>query len=319
MRKEHCYKNSRLQELRFIVTQECTHDCIFCHGEGLGLHLKKKEFLVADDIDFIFNVGRLYFGFEHTTLTGGELLMRRDIINIAEKIKRNFGKVTLTTNGLLLLEKVYIGNYLDRLNISIHSLNEREYEKISRRKNVFHKIIYGLEQFRSKFANIKIRLNVTLVRGINDNEKNINELINFASRLNASIKFIEFYPMESRFFVPLDEIEKVILCKGFKPIVSMTRKKNYHNGIIEIGLTKIFCALIVQSNDPSFCSDNNDLFISPYGTIKPCRHNQLEIDIIPEIKRHDYSGLHKKLLLAFSALREDCILLKNKLTKGEKQ
>lgn len=310
---------SRLQELRFIVTQECTHDCIFCHGEGLGLHLKKKELLFADDIDFIFNVGRLYFGFEHTTLTGGEPLMRRDIIDIAEKIKRNFGKVTLTTNGLLLLEKIYIGNYLDRLNISIHSLNEREYEKISRRKKVFHKIIYGLEQFRSKFANVKIRLNVTLVKGINDNEKNINELINFASRLNASIKFIEFYPMESRFFVPLDEIEKVILCKGFKPIVSMTRKKNYHNGIIEIGLTKIFCALIVQSNDPSFCSDNNDLFISPYGTIKPCRHNQLEIDIIPEIKRRDYSGLHKKLLLAFSALREDCILLKNKLTKGEKQ
>lgn len=310
-------KNSRLQELRFIVTQECTHDCVFCHNEGL--HSKKKEILVADDIDFVFNVGRLYFGFEHTTLTGGEPLMRRDIIDIAEKIKRNFGKVTLTTNGLLIMEKIYIGNYLDRLNISIHSLSEKEYEKISRKKKVFHKVVYGLEQFRSKFANVKIRLNVTLVKGVNFNEKNINELINFASRLNASIKFIEFYPPESKLFVPLDEIEKVIICKGFKPIISMTRKKNYHNGVIEIGLTKIFCALIGESNDPSFCSDNNDLFISPSGTIKPCRHNQLEIDIMPEVQSRDSLGLHKKLLLAFSVLREDCILLNKKLTKREKQ
>ena len=297
------------QEIRFLLTQRCTHNCYFCHKEGLNS--KKPELLNTEDINFIFNTARLYFGFESITLSGGEPLVREDIVDIAKKIHENLGKTTITTNGLLLNKKIYIGNYVDRVNVSLHTLDEKKYEQLSDRKNIFHEVIYGINKFREHFPNIDIRINTTLIKNINSDKKSINDLLSFSSKLHASIKFIEMYPATSDQFVPIEEIEKQLLEQNFIPIVSTTRKKNYYNGMLKVGLTKIFCATInIQPNPQTFCANNNDLFISPDGTIKPCRHSETEIDILPETKKQDAEGLHKKLLLSFNTLFNNCAMLK---------
>jgi hypothetical protein len=77
-----------------------------------------------------------------------------------------------------------------------------------------------------------------------------------------------------------------------------------------VGLTKIFCASANDYDKPSYyCLANNDLFISPDGKIKPCRHNKEEIDILPEALDRDSKGLSSKLSLAFSMLGKDCCSL----------
>lgn len=296
-----------VQELRFLVTQRCTNECFFCHGEGL--QTEKSDLMSAEDIGFVFNIARLYFGSEHTTLTGGEPLLRSDIIEIAAGLYRNLGKVTLTTNGVLLGDRMYIGNYLERLNVSIHSVNPEMYRTITKQPDVFHRVVYGLKQFRRCFPDMEIRINATLLRGYNSAEGDIDSILEFASRLNASVKFVELYPSVAKEFMSIEEVADYLLRRGFAPTISTTRKRNYSNGFIEVGLTKIFCASANDYYDQSaYCAANNDLFVSPDGKIKPCRHNPVEIDILPEAQNRDSKGLYRKLSTAFSLLGKNCCL-----------
>lgn len=307
-------KNS-LQELRFVVTQKCTNSCFFCHGEGL--QEKKISLLDADDIAFVFDASYKYFGCDLTTLTGGEPLLRSDIIDIAKKLFYNSGKVTLATNGFLLEDRMAIGNYIDRLNVSIHSLNPKTYELITQRSGAFNKVINSLIDFRQNFPSIKIRLNSTLLRGYNFSKEAIEEVLKFANRIDASVKFVELYPPTADEFVPVKSMENYLLRHKFLPIASTTRKKDYSDGLCQVGLTKIFCSSASDYDDPSaYCAANNDLFISPDGRIKPCRHNPKEIDILSEIKNRDSDGLYQKLSLAFSLLGQDCCVAKQKKNRS---
>lgn len=296
------------QELRFLVTQKCTNSCFFCHGEGL--QTGKTDLMSAEDISFVFDVARFHFGCNRTTLTGGEPLLRPDIIDIAAKLYQNLGKVTLTTNGVLLADKINIGNYLERLNISIHSVDPHMYGVITKNRDAYPKMIYGLNQFKQRFPNVEIRVNATLLKGYNSAEDDIDDLLEFASKLNASVKFVELYPPTADEFIPVEEAECYLLRRGFGRISSTTRKKDYSNGFLEVGLTKIFCSSANDHDDPSaYCETNNDLFVSPDGKIKPCRHNPMEIDILPETKDRDSEGICQKLSRAFSLLGKHCYLL----------
>ncbi len=297
---------SMKRELRFVVTQRCIYECSFCHGEGL--QTVKRDALSIEDFRFIFNVARSQFGFDYTTLSGGEPLVRSDIVEIAAGLYYDSGKTTLTTNGFFLDEKLYIGNYIKRLNVSIHSFNRDVYESIVGRSNVFHRVIYGLKKFRSKYPEVEIRLNTTVVRGLNSGEKDIDDLLKFASRLGASIKFVELYPSSCSGFFPIKEVEIMLMQRGFKQFISPTRKRDYSDGVIEVGLTKIFCAAAADSEIPSrFCNENNDLFVSPDGMLKPCRHNLMEVDILPEVRERDAEKLFLKLKKAFELLGKNCV------------
>ena len=297
------------RELRFIVTQKCNYDCTFCHGEGL--QNLKEALLKPEDFRFIFMVGKKNFGLETTTLSGGEPLVRKDIMDVAEGLYDEGSATTLTTNGYLLEDRIYIGNYIKRVNISIHSLKNELYETIVRRRNVFHKVIYGIRKLREKYPNIEIRINSTLISGINSSEKDILELIRFAEKLDASIKYVELFPSALVGFVPLGNIEEILNRNGFFPIPSQTRKISLYNGDTEVSLTKIFCASAESCENPStFCKENNDLFISPDGKIKPCRENLREIDILDSVRDKDEESLTRKIKEAFDILGKDCIIKK---------
>lgn len=303
-----CLNSQR--ELRFVVTQKCNYDCTFCHGEGL--QTPKEALLKPEDFRFIFAVGKKHFGLETTTLSGGEPLIRKDIVDIADELYHEGAIITLTTNGHLLEDRIYIGNYLKRVNVSIHSLKKEKYEVIVRRRNVFHKVIYGLRKLREKYPDVDIRINSTLVEGINSSEQDILDLIRFAERLDASIKYVELFPTTMKGFVPLGNVEEALKRNGFFSIPSQTRKVTLCNGFTEVNLTKIFCSAAEDHRDPdAFCQSNNDLFISPDGKIKPCRHNLKEVDILDSIRSMDEESLAQRIQKAFDLLGKDCIIGKD--------
>ncbi|MDD3486755.1 MAG: radical SAM protein [Candidatus Moranbacteria bacterium] len=298
------------RELRFIVAQKCNYDCTFCHGEGL--QTPKEALLKPEDFRFIFNVGKKHFGLKTTTLSGGEPLIRKDIVDIADELYHEEAIITLTTNGYFLEDRIYIGNYIKRVNVSIHSLKKEKYELIVRRRNVFHKVIYGLLKLREKYPDVDIRINSTLVDGINSSERDILDLIRFAERLDASIKYVELFPAAMKGFVPLGNVEEFLKRNGFFSIPSQTRKVTLFNGFMEVNLTKIFCATAEDHNKPgAFCRNNNDLFISPDGRIKPCRNNLKEVDILDSVRSMDEESLVKKIKEAFDLLGKNCIISKD--------
>lgn len=101
------------RDLRLIVTQKCCYQCLFCHGEGL--QSVKTNSLNANDFGYLFEVSKKNFGIETVTLTGGEPLVRTDIIEIAKCLKNKGAKVTLTTNGSLFENNIKSENILKKL------------------------------------------------------------------------------------------------------------------------------------------------------------------------------------------------------------
>lgn len=294
------------RELRFLVTQKCNYNCVFCHGEGL--QSKKSDLLNPEDIRFLYSVGRDCFGVTTATLTGGEPLVRKDIVDIAHELKKENCDVTITTNGSLLGKCMYVGNYIKCINLSLHTLKCTRYEEIVQRQNVFHAMIYNLKKFRELFPQVEICLNIALVEGINSSEEELKDLIEFAESINSSIKFIELFPPNSEGFVPLEYLRNYLVDRGFEKIPSLTRKEKYSNGKVIVGLIKIFCAKACETSSPShYCNRYNDLFVSPDGKIKPCRNSKLEVDILDAVKSRNIELTEKGIKEAFDLLGKNCI------------
>ncbi len=294
------------RELRFLVTQKCNYNCVFCHGEGL--QSKKSDLLNPEDIRFLYSVGRDCFGVTTATLTGGEPLVRKDIVDIAHELKKENCDVTITTNGSLLGKCMYVGNYIKCINLSLHTLKCIRYEEIVQRQNVFHAMIYNLKKFRELFPQVEICLNIALEEGINSYEEELKDLLEFAESINSSIKFIELFPPNSEGFVPLEYLRNYLVDRGFEKIPSLTRKEKYSNGKVIVGLIKIFCAKACETSSPAdYCNRYNDLFVSPDGKIKPCRNSKLEVDILDAVKSRNVELTEKGIKEAFDLLGKNCI------------
>lgn len=294
------------RELRFLVTQKCNYNCVFCHGEGL--QSKKSDLLTPENIRFLYSVGRDYFGVTTATLTGGEPLVRKDIVDIAHELKKENCDITITTNGSLLGKCMYVGNYIKCINLSLHTLKCTRYEEIVQRQNVFHAMIYNLKKFREMFPNVEICLNIALVEGINSSEEELADLIDFAESINSSIKFIELFPPNSEGFVSLEYLRSYLINRGFEKIPSLTRKEKYSNGKVIVGLIKIFCAKACETASPSdYCNRYNELFVSPDGKIKPCRNNKFEVDVLDAVKSRNVEITEKGIKEAFNLLGKNCI------------
>lgn len=235
-------------------------------------------------------------------------MVRKDIIDIANELKKEFCNVTITTNGSLLGKCMHIGNYIKCINLSVHTLKCTRYEEIVQRQNVFHKMIFNLKKFREMYPDVEICLNIALVDGINSSEEELIDLINFAESINSSIKFIELFPPNSEGFVPLEYLRNFLLKRGFEKIPSLTRKEKYSNGSVVVGLIKIFCAKACEMESPAeYCNKYNDLFVSPDGKIKPCRSDKSEVDVLEAVKARDFELVEKGLKEAFELLGKKCI------------
>lgn len=162
-------------------------------------------------------------------------------------------------------------------------------------------------ELRNKNKKIDIRINTTIVKGLNDDEKSYDWLILLAKKLKASIKIIELFSTNKDEIVTLSEIQGTLFTKGFKLKEQDLFKNTLTDGETDIILSKIFCAMATDYYQPNtFCNANNDLFITPNGKIKMCRNNSTTIDILTEIKNRDADKLKYKFELANDMLGKAC-------------
>ena len=293
------------KELRLIITRACNYNCYFCHGEGVEADC--KSLLDSEDYLFLAKTCKKLFGWDTITLTGGEPFVRADCKDIIEKINNENIKITVVSNGELLDKYFDSMSMIDRLNISIHSLDEGKYSKVVQRQNKLKKVLYNLMELRNRNKKIDIRINTTIVKGLNDDERSYDKLIALAKNLKASIKIIELFSTNKNEIVCLSEIQSVLFSKGFKLKEQDLFKNTLTDGETEIILSKIFCAMATDYYEPNtFCNVNNDLFITPNGKIKMCRNNSTTIDILTEIKNRDADKLKYKFDLANDMLGKAC-------------
>lgn len=298
------------QELRIIITQACNYNCYFCHHEGLKKI--KKTLLNTEDISYLYKVANKYLQMKRMTLTGGEPVILNNIVDVAKSLYELGCEITIVTNGSYLEEKLEVCKYIKKLNISMHSLNKDEYEKIVGKKDTFEKVMNNIKLVRKNYPKLEINLNYAFIKCENMYEK-VSNLIEFAKENKLNIKFIELFPKNCKDFIAIENLQEFLLSNGHTILGTNDRKTKFSNTRdCYIYTTKCFCSRSLDFESPGdFCNKNNDVFITPEGNAKVCRLKQDEIVLLDDIKNRNEIALSEKLKISFEKLGEGCPFEKN--------
>jgi len=297
------------RELRLVVTELCNYNCVFCHKEGMKKYETTK--LTAEDYGFLFERCKKEYGWDEITLTGGEPFARDDIDEIIKKLYELGAKITVVTNGELLNRHVESLKYVDRINLSIHTLNKEKYDKIIQKKDKLSEVLKNISAIRGIYPYLNIRLNAVIVKEQNDTKEDILEYILFAKRIKASIKFVELFGNEEE-KVEMYDVSKQLVELGFKyKDICNVSKLELTDGETVVILSRIFCANAMLQIDPEeYCNKYNDLFITPEGNINICRNSKEDISIYNEIKNKQELELTNKINIALTNIGKNCTLCK---------
>ncbi len=181
--------------LRVSVTDRCNIRCFYCMPEEVVFR-PREELLAFEEIEQFVRVAAS-LGVNKIRLTGGEPLVRSGLPELIRMLRAVPGieDLALTTNGILLAEQAapLKAAGLDRLNVSLDTLNEATFERISRRKGL-QKVLDGIFAARDVGFE-RIRLNAIAIRGLTDEE--LVPLAEFSRQHDFELRFIEFMPLDA--------------------------------------------------------------------------------------------------------------------------
>ena len=148
-------------DIRFLVTNMCNYNCYFCHAEGVNSIFPKHELTIENYIT-LFKIFYDIESWSGVTLSGGEPFVYRNIDNLIKRLYEEGAKITVVTNGSLLHQHLPSIKYINRINVSIHTINQDLYGEIIGRENEkLHIVMNNLQTIRALYPDLKIRLNVT--------------------------------------------------------------------------------------------------------------------------------------------------------------
>ena len=207
--------NRAITYLRVSVTDRCDFRCVYCMSENMNF-LPKADLLTLEELDKMCSAF-ISQGVEKLRITGGEPLVRRNIMKFFESISRHLKtgdlkELTLTTNGSQLhrfAEKLSeIG--IKRINVSLDTLNEQKFSKITRWGRL-SQVLKGIDAALA--AGIKIKINTVALKDFNEDE--LEEIVQWCANRKMDLTFIEVMPMgdignENRLnqYWPLSDLRK---------------------------------------------------------------------------------------------------------------
>ncbi len=192
--------------LRVSVTDRCDFRCTYCMSEQMSF-LPKKDVLSFEEIDTIVSAF-VRRGVRKVRLTGGEPLVRRDIMDLVQTIGGHLGsgleELTLTTNGSQL--RRYAAGLaaagVKRLNVSVDTLDAQNFAEITRRGRLAE-VLDGIDAAAE--AGLKIKINMVAMRGVNDAE--IPAVLEWAHGRGFGLTLIEGMPLGE---VGIDRVESYL-------------------------------------------------------------------------------------------------------------
>lgn len=187
----------RATDMRLSLTDKCNLRCTYCMpAEGLEW-LAKQAVMSADEIVRIVRVGVDLLGVRELRLTGGEPLVRADLVDIIAALRREHPDlpISMTTNGVGLDRKAAALKVagLTRINVSLDSLHEETFAKLTRRP-FLDRVLAGVDAAWAAGLG-PVKLNAVLMRGINDTES--PALLAWALEKGYELRFIEQMPLDA--------------------------------------------------------------------------------------------------------------------------
>lgn len=260
-----------IEYMRVSVTDRCNLRCIYCMpAEGVPC-VSHSDILTFDEIERICRIGA-GIGISRIKLTGGEPLVRRGLPELLGMIKRIDGieEVTLTTNGILLKEKIneLVSNGLDAVNISIDTLDAARYETITRGRNL-EKALEGLEAALS-FPDLKVKINCVPLKDIPSGD--YISLARLAEERNVDVRFIEMMPIGMGRYFSAVSGEQIygLLKEEFGEAAACTGR--FGNGPAVYVRFPGFKGKIgfIDAVSHQFCDKCNRVRLTSEGCLKPC-------------------------------------------------
>jgi cyclic pyranopterin phosphate synthase len=179
-----------LKNLRLSVTDRCNLRCSYCMPEAEYVWLPRQDILQFEELSRLIDVFALA-GVDRVRLTGGEPLLRRDLDALIAMIagKPAIRDLALTTNGVMLAEQAAALKRagLHRLTVSLDTLQADRFRVLTR-FDALSQVLAGIDAAAAEFGTLK--LDSVIIRGTNDDE--LVALLEYARRLGAEIRFIEY-------------------------------------------------------------------------------------------------------------------------------
>ena len=263
--------------LRISLTDKCNLRCRYCMPEEGVCRRSHHEMMNEDEVVTAVEVAAS-LGIHKIRLTGGEPLVKRNIVSICRRVAAVEGirEVCLTTNGILLpqLGKQLREAGVRRLNLSLDTLDKDKYAYITR--------IGQLEQFRAGLDAAldagfdKVKINAVLIGGFNDDE--IEALSNLTMEYPVDMRFIELMPIQDHdefgesAYVPYSRVlEKLPQAVPVPKDGGVAKLYRLPGAKGNIGL--------ISPINAHFCGECNRLRLTADGKLKPCLHSGDEYSI----------------------------------------
>lgn len=275
--------------LRVSVTDQCNLRCLYCTPREISEKLACSELLRYEELLRIIKI-TVGMGIRKVRITGGEPLVRRDIISFIERLTVIDGldDIRITTNGIMLPQyaKQLYNCGIRKLNISLDTLRPKRYKQITGR-DYFHRVWQGIN-LAEELGFAPLKINMVAMRHIND-----DELLDFgrlAMDRDIQVRFIEFMPIgrdtawEKEKYIPTVEmIERLTELGDLRPISATNidgpaRIYRFAGSRGSLGF--------ISPISHKFCDRCNRLRLTSHGSLRPC----LLIDEETDIKQLIRSG-----------------------------
>ncbi|MEV8358225.1 GTP 3',8-cyclase MoaA [Microbacterium sp. NPDC076895] len=277
------------RDLRISLTDRCSLRCTYCMPEQGVEWLAKSSILTTDEIVRVAGV-LASLGIVEVRLTGGEPLLRRDIVDVVRRVAAIEGvagplEVSMTTNGLKLpeLAEPLREAGLARVNVSIDTLRRDRFAELTRRDRL-DDVLSGIRAARrAGFAPLK--LNAVPMRGVNDDE--IVDLVQFAVDNGAQMRFIEQMPLDAGHtwsrseMVDAGEILDKLTQRFTLTPIGERGSSPSQDYLVDGGPTTV--GLIASVSAP-FCGACDRVRLTADGQIRNCLFAREESDLLPLLR-----------------------------------
>lgn len=291
------------RDLRVSLTDRCNLRCNYCLPEEFSDWLPNEKLLTTDELIRVIQVA-VNCGITEVRLTGGEPLLRPDIVEIVSQISKleNAPQLSLTTNGIKLasLAQPLKDAGLSRINVSLDTLRPERFNELTHRDR-FDDVQKGLKAAKdSGLAPIKI--NSVLMPGINDDEA--TELLQWALDEGFHLRFIEQMPLDAggiwnrAQMVTADDIFNKLEKSFSLTPVGARGSAPAEDFLVNGGPAKVG---IIASVTRPFCGDCDRLRLTSDGQIRSCLFARSETDLRSILRDKNISSdeLDKKIAKLF--------------------
>ncbi|QMW21719.1 GTP 3',8-cyclase MoaA [Sandaracinobacteroides saxicola] len=287
----------RISYVRLSVTDRCDFRCTYCMPSDMTF-LPKADILTLEELALVAEAF-IARGVTRLRLTGGEPLVRRDMLDLVQRLGRHVGsgldELTLTTNGSQLArfaEPLFRAG-VRRVNVSLDTLDPARFTAITRRGQLAP-VLDGIAA--AKAAGLAVKINMVALKGLNEDE--IEAMLAWCAREGHALTLIETMPLgqieEDRTdrYLPLSEIRRRLETRfTLTPLTQRTGGPARYLRIEETGQTLGLITPLTHN----FCESCNRVRVTATGTLFMCLGQEDRLDLRDLLRQHGPAALDAAL------------------------